>query len=169
MTDLGDETPKILAEYAERYPFIKVITRADRGDRKLGGGVIDAFYTGYDTLNPADYDYVCKLDLDLDLPQNYFTSLMKRMEENPRIGTASGKPFFVQDGKIISEMCGDENSVGHGEVLSHGMLSADRRLCSRADVGRDRLPPLQTAWLDRRQLAGSEPAVRTPSSHGNEP
>lgn len=107
-----DETPKILAEYAERYPFIKIVTRADRGDRKLGGGVIDAFYSGYETINPKDYDYVCKFDLDLDLPQNYFTSLMQKMEQNPRIGTASGKPFFVQDGKIISEICGDENSVG---------------------------------------------------------
>jgi glycosyltransferase involved in cell wall biosynthesis len=107
-----DETPKILAEYAERYPFIKIVTRADRGDRKLGGGVIDAFYSGYETINPKDYDYVCKFDLDLDLPQNYFTSLMQKMEQNPRIGTASGKPFFVRDGKIISEICGDENSVG---------------------------------------------------------
>jgi glycosyltransferase involved in cell wall biosynthesis len=107
-----DETPKILAEYASKYPFIRIITRKDRGDRKLGGGVIDAFYSGYETLNPADYDYICKLDLDLDLPQNYFRSLMERMEENPRLGTTSGKPFFTQDGKIISEMCGDENSVG---------------------------------------------------------
>ena len=107
-----DETPQILAEYAAKYPFIRVVTRGDRGDRKLGGGVIDAFYSGYETLNPADYDYICKLDLDLDLPQNYFKTLMERMEQNPRLGTASGKPFFVQDGKIISEMCGDENSVG---------------------------------------------------------
>ncbi len=107
-----DRTPKILAEYAAKYPFIKVITRADRGDRKLGGGVIDAFYTGYDTLNPDDYEYVCKLDLDLDLPPRYFETLIERMEKNPRLGTASGKPFFSRDGKVISEMCGDENSVG---------------------------------------------------------
>ena len=32
-----DQTPAILREYAERFPWIKVITRADRGDRKLGG------------------------------------------------------------------------------------------------------------------------------------
>src|SRR3954471_9489044 len=41
-----DETPQILADYARMYPWIKVVTRADRGDRKLGGGVIDAFYAG---------------------------------------------------------------------------------------------------------------------------
>ncbi len=108
-----DETPAILAEYAARFPYIKVIRRDDRGFRKLGGGVIDAFYHGYDTITPTDFDYVCKLDLDLDLPACYFQTLMERMEAEPRIGTCSGKPFFRDAaGNSISEMCGDENSVG---------------------------------------------------------
>src|SRR6185437_16030668 len=108
-----DETPQILAEYAQKFPFIKVVRREDRGFRRLGGGVIDAFYHGYDTINPADFDYVCKLDLDLDLPACYFETLMERMEAEPRIGTCSGKPWFRDEvGRTISEMCGDENSVG---------------------------------------------------------
>ena len=108
-----DQTPAILAEYAAKYPYIKIIRRADRGDRKLGGGVIDAFYTGYDTIDPGDFDYVCKFDLDLDLPPAYFATLMGRMEADPRIGTASGKPFFTAaDGTAVEETCGDENSVG---------------------------------------------------------
>src|SRR5690349_15979143 len=90
-----DEMPKILAEYAQRFGYIRIITRADRGDRKLGGGVIDAFYAGYDTIDPDQFDYVCKLDLDLDLPKRYFETLMQRMEQDPRIGTASGKPYFT--------------------------------------------------------------------------
>lgn len=107
-----DETPKILAEYAKQYPWIKIVTRGDRGDRKLGGGVIDAFYAGYDTINPDDFDYVTKLDLDLDLPPQYFEEMMKRMEADPRIGACSGKPYYTKDGKQISEKCGDETAVG---------------------------------------------------------
>jgi poly-beta-1,6-N-acetyl-D-glucosamine synthase len=109
-----DQTPAILAEYAAKYPFIKILRRDDRGFRKLGGGVIDAFYHGYDTIRPEDFDYVCKLDLDLDLPPKYFQTLMKRMERQQRIGTASGKPYFRDpaSGNLISEKCGDENSVG---------------------------------------------------------
>lgn len=107
-----DETPQILAEYAQKVPWIKIITRKDRGDRKLGGGVIDAFYTGYDTINPADFDYVCKFDLDLDIPPGYFEGVMRRMEAEPRIGTASGKPYMELGGKLVAETCGDENSVG---------------------------------------------------------
>ncbi len=107
-----DATPQILAEYAAKHDWISVITRPDRGDRKLGGGVIDAFYTGYDSIDPADYDYVCKLDLDLDLPPAYFEELMKQMEADPRIGTCSGKPYMKLDGRLVPEVCGDENSVG---------------------------------------------------------
>ena len=107
-----DQTPQILAEFAARFPYIRIVTRSNRGDRKLGGGVIDAFYSGYETIKAQDYDYVCKLDLDLDLPPNYFETMMHRMEQNPRIGTCSGKPHFLHEGKTVSEMCGDENSVG---------------------------------------------------------
>jgi glycosyltransferase involved in cell wall biosynthesis len=110
----SDETPAILAEYAAKFPYIKIIPRKDRGFRQLGAGVIDAFYQGYETINPADFDYVCKLDLDLDLPPKYFETLMDRMEREPRLGTASGKPYFIQSttGKKVMETCGDENSVG---------------------------------------------------------
>ena len=50
--------------------------------------------------------------LDLDIPPRYFEALMERMEADPRIGTCSGKPYMNLDGKLVSEMCGDENSVG---------------------------------------------------------
>jgi len=121
-----DATPGILARYATRFPWIRVLRRPDRGGRKLGGGVIDAFYDGYRSIDVAAFDYVCKLDLDLDLPSGYFSGLMDRMEAVPRIGTCSGKPFFVKPGmpdatvrlpltdlsNVVSEKIGDENSVG---------------------------------------------------------
>jgi glycosyltransferase involved in cell wall biosynthesis len=109
-----DQTPEILSEYAEKHAFIKVVRRDNRGCRSVGPGVIEAFYAGYDSINPEDFDYICKLDLDLELPPRYFEILFQRFEENPRIGTCSGKPYFMdkKNGKLISEKCGDENSVG---------------------------------------------------------
>jgi biofilm PGA synthesis N-glycosyltransferase PgaC len=108
-----DATPQILKEYAEKFPYIKIVRREDRGRRSVGPGVIDAFCAGYETINPNEFDYVCKLDLDLDIPEHYFQTLIQRMEKNPRIGTCSGKPYFRDGkGKLISEACGDEMSVG---------------------------------------------------------
>jgi biofilm PGA synthesis N-glycosyltransferase PgaC len=109
-----DATPAILEEYARRLPYLRVVRRVDRGRRAVGPGVIEAFYAGLETVRLEDFDYVCKLDMDLDLPVRYFELLMKRMEGNPRIGTTSGKPWFVlpQSGALVPEICGDEMSVG---------------------------------------------------------
>lgn len=109
-----DETPAILAEYASAHDWITVIRRDDRGHRAVGPGVIDAFYAGYDTIDPAQYEFVCKLDLDLDLPTRYFEILLERMAADPRMGTCSGKPWMELDGRLVDEksMTGGENSVG---------------------------------------------------------
>lgn len=107
-----DETPAILAEYAARHDWIRVVTRADRGVRAVGPGVIEAFYSGYETIRPEDYDYICKLDLDLILPPTYFEELMKRMEADSRIATCSGKSYIHLNGQFVSERHGDETSIG---------------------------------------------------------
>lgn len=108
-----DETPAILADYAARHPEIRVVGKPDRGHRAVGPGVIEAFYAGLDHIDLDDFDYICKLDVDLDLPPRYFEILMTRMEDNPRLGSASGKPYFrAASGAMVSERCGDEMSVG---------------------------------------------------------
>jgi poly-beta-1,6-N-acetyl-D-glucosamine synthase len=107
-----DESPAILAEYAARHDWIKVVTRKDRGGRAVGPGVIEAFYAGYETINPDDYEYLCKLDLDLILPPRYFEELMLRMEADPSIATCSGKSYIHRNGQFVSERHGDETSIG---------------------------------------------------------
>jgi len=109
-----DATPAILAEYAAKHDWITVVRREDRGHRAVGPGVIDAFYAGYDTIDPSQFEYLCKLDLDLDLPPRYFELLLARMESDPRIGTCSGKPWMDIDGTLVDErnMTGGEGSVG---------------------------------------------------------
>jgi glycosyltransferase involved in cell wall biosynthesis len=110
----NDETPRILEEYAARMPCLRVIRRTDRGGRAVGPGVIEAFYQGLETIDLDDFDYLCKLDMDLDLPPRYFELLMLRMERESRLGTCSGKPWFIhpRTGERVPEVCGDEMSVG---------------------------------------------------------
>ena len=107
-----DATPQILAEYAARYAWIRIVTRSDRGRRAVGPGVIEAFYAGYETIDPGQYDFVCKLDLDLELPPRYFEGLMARMHADPRIATCSGKAYIREHGELVNERHGDETSIG---------------------------------------------------------
>jgi glycosyltransferase involved in cell wall biosynthesis len=111
-----DDTPAILARYAARHPWITVTRKPDRGARAVGPGVIEAFYHGLEQVRAGweagRYPYLCKLDLDLDLPPRYFERLMGRMRADPRIGTCSGKPYVRRGGRLHSERRGDEMSVG---------------------------------------------------------
>lgn len=108
----SDATPAILEEYAAKHSWITIVTRPDRGRRSVGPGVIEAFYAGYQSIDPDDYDYLCKLDLDLRLPPRYFEILMDRMEADPRLATCSGKAFIADGDAIVSERHGDETSLG---------------------------------------------------------
>lgn len=106
-----DESPEILAEYAAKHDWIRVISKPDRGHRAVGPGVIEAFYYGLERVE-EDFPYLTKLDLDLDLPPRYFETLIERMEADPRIGTCSGKPYIRREGALVSERRGDEMSAG---------------------------------------------------------
>ena len=115
-----DETSEILKSYAQKFDYIRPIRREDRGGRSVGPGVIEAFEAGLATINLNDFTYLCKLDLDLDLPPQYFEVLINRMEKTPRLGTCSGKPYFPGitnttkdfNADLISEAIGDEMSAG---------------------------------------------------------
>jgi glycosyltransferase involved in cell wall biosynthesis len=108
-----DATPDILKDYQQRLPYLRVITRQDRGKRSVGPGVIEAFYEGYQQIS-VPYQYLCKLDMDLDLPPKYFEQLMEKMEADPRLGTISGKAFFLDasSGEQVLEVIRDHMSVG---------------------------------------------------------
>src|ERR1019366_5407615 len=67
-----DATGKIIDEYARQYPWIQGVHRENRGFRKAGGGVVDAFNGGYRALESKDWDFIVKLDGDLSFAPTYF-------------------------------------------------------------------------------------------------
>src|SRR5258708_19655642 len=108
----GDGRGGILGEEGCRYAWISIITRAERGHRAVGPGVVDAFYSGYQTIDRAEYDFVCKLDLDLLLPPRYFEILVQRMNSDSRIATCSGKSYIHEKSRLVYERHGDDTSLG---------------------------------------------------------
>jgi poly-beta-1,6-N-acetyl-D-glucosamine synthase len=107
-----DQTPAILREYQGTHDWIEIVTRKDRGSRSVGPGVIEAFYAGYETINPDDYEFLCKLDLDLRLPPRYFEILMEKMAADRRIATCSGKAYVESPAGVTEEWHGDDTSIG---------------------------------------------------------
>lgn len=110
----SDRTGAIAEEYAATHPWIHVVNRPNRGTRVVGGGVIEAFYAGYNALRTADYAYLCKLDADLTLQPDYFEWVIGKMEADPNLGSASSKVFnpSLGDGKLFEEGIIDEQVSG---------------------------------------------------------
>ncbi|MEM9373613.1 MAG: glycosyltransferase family A protein [Planctomycetota bacterium] len=108
-----DNTPDVLAEYAAKHDFIRIVRREDRGERKVGPGVIEAFYAGYESIDPGEYEFVCKMDADLELPARYFERLIEEMDREPCLGAVSGKMYLRDEhGRLHHERRGDDHAAG---------------------------------------------------------
>jgi len=107
-----DATPGILTEYASRHDWISIVTVQDRGNRSVGPGVVAALYAGLESVDLDQFDYFCKLDLDLRLPPRYFEILSERMAADPRLATCSGRPYLEIGGSMVPERHGFDTSLG---------------------------------------------------------
>jgi glycosyltransferase involved in cell wall biosynthesis len=86
-----DRTGSLLDRYAARFPWIRVVHRVNRGFRKSGGGVVEAFYDGYRALQTDDWEFIVKLDGDLTFSETYFEQCFQHFENDPRLGIGGGE------------------------------------------------------------------------------
>ena len=107
----SDATPRILQEAAEAIPWLRIVRCSDRGHRKLGGGVIDAFYAGLKAVD-VEYDFVGKVDVDLEFQPHYLERLLEKFDEDPLLAAASGKVFRRESEQLVEEFIIDEMVAG---------------------------------------------------------
>lgn len=112
-----DKTVEILSEYPEvtalRLDNPRHSTRGVNLAWALNAGVKRA------TELIPDWEYLLKVDADSVLPPDYFNRLLRRFEENPKLGVTSGTPYDekvwrgrASDGaKIYRRACWD--SIKH--------------------------------------------------------
>jgi biofilm PGA synthesis N-glycosyltransferase PgaC len=93
-----DNTGKIIDDYASRYPWIRGVHRQDRGFRKAGGGVVDAFNDGYRVLKSKDWNFIVKLDGDLTIQPDYFERCFEEFERDHKLGVGGGVICYMVDG-----------------------------------------------------------------------
>jgi glycosyltransferase involved in cell wall biosynthesis len=98
-----DRTGVIIDRYAAQFPWLRVIHRPDRGYRKAGGGVVDAFNEGYRSLRCNDWDFIVKLDGDLSFSPDYFQRCFERFRARPRLGIGGGEIYHDVEGKLKLE------------------------------------------------------------------
>ena len=116
-----DNTGELADAAAAKYDWIKVLHRQQGTQRRVGPGVIEAFYAGLETADMSQFGFVMKMDADIEVKPEYFETLMKQFRANPRLGTASGKCWVPVDGELVLERTHDG--------FSHGVAKLFRREC----------------------------------------
>jgi poly-beta-1,6-N-acetyl-D-glucosamine synthase len=107
-----DDTRAIIESYARLHPWIRVISRADRGFRQLGSGVIAAFDYGKDRLARDDYQYIAKLDGDMSFPPRYLEVMLGALKGDPKLAAVSGKVYRLEGDAYVEEFMIDEMVAG---------------------------------------------------------
>jgi len=85
-----DKTGIIIDRYSKQHHWIRTVHRKDRGFRKAGGGVIEAFYDGYNAVKESDYEYIVKLDGDLSFDSDYFEKCFIEFNKDLNLGIGGG-------------------------------------------------------------------------------
>jgi glycosyltransferase involved in cell wall biosynthesis len=88
-----DHTEEIIKRHISAHPWIRLVNLPDRGYRKTGPGVVEAFNEGYGIVQNHDFDSITKLDGDISFDGDYFEKLFQKFAENPKLGIAGGWLF----------------------------------------------------------------------------
>ena len=98
-----DGTGKIIDQYAAQFPWIHAVHRPNRGYRKAGGGVIEAFNAGYNALQCDDWDFIVKLDGDLTFAPDYFEKCFEHFSRESELGIGGGEIYHSLGGELKLE------------------------------------------------------------------
>lgn len=123
-----DRTAEVVTAYARRYPWIGLVNNDKKEARAAGAKVVRAFNLGYHALLDHDYDFLVKLDADLELPADYFAQIAALFAADPRLGIAGGTIVIERNGEWVYEHFSDEDHV-------KGAYKSYRRACLEAIGG----------------------------------
>lgn len=134
----SDRTAGLIDAAAREHSWIETIHRKDRGFRKQGGGVIDAFYEGYARVEHEPWEFVVKFDADLSFSQDYFERCLREFSNDPRLGIGGGLISQEVNGQLACEAPWDPPFHVRGATKIY------RRECWQAIGGLIRAPGWDT-------------------------
>ena len=122
-----DGTRRVMEQAAAEHDFITVAAMLDRGHRQPGPGVVEAFELGLRLAEGQAWDFVGKLDGDVELPCDYYQRILEAFEDDGRLGIASGVCVTPHRGGYRTEA----NAPFH----TRGPCKVYRRACFEAIGG----------------------------------
>ncbi|WP_442846505.1 glycosyltransferase [Leeuwenhoekiella sp. H156] len=122
-----DETPKIIASYAEKHLEIQLVEKNSEAAHLPGSKVVQAFNYGLKHLK-SDYDLLCKFDADLIFPADYLKTVNQAFEQNSELGMYGGFCYVERNGSWELENLTNKDHI-------RGALKCYRKACFEAIGG----------------------------------
>ena len=121
-----DQTDKIILRYALKYPFIRFVRREKDQNRAFASKVL-AFRAGLQFVNLEAIHFIGHLDADISLPPFYFGDLIRKFQQDSRLGIAGGWYLEKTSGQF-------RLSQGNSLTSVPGAIQMFRRACYQ-DIG----------------------------------
>jgi glycosyltransferase involved in cell wall biosynthesis len=134
----SDNTGEIIDLAAKEHPWITALHIANRGFRQPGTGVMATFYHGYDYIATRDWEFIVKLDGDVEMPPDYFEKCFAEFEKDPKLGVGGGVMYCI-------EPDGTERLETHPAFHVRGPTKIYQRGCWDAMGGLIKAPGWDTA------------------------
>lgn len=144
-----DKSPKIVEKYLAGYSWIKLVNLPDRCGYKPGKGIVEVFNKGFELISSFDWEFVVKLDCDLEFEADYFERVLKEFKKNDKLGIASGAMFLLtKKQRYVLEKNQEDHPWGASKVY--------RRECFEAIGGLKPIPGWDLADILSAQMDGWE-------------
>jgi biofilm PGA synthesis N-glycosyltransferase PgaC len=127
-----DETPRILERLSAELDFMRVVrtppglTRA-AADRLAVAAAPRAFNYGLHTIDPRElslFTHLGKLDGDVELLPDYFTTILAEFDRDPKLGVAGGVVLERHDGEWQETASAPEHVRGALKLYSRECFAA---------------------------------------------
>lgn len=135
-----DSTPEIVLAFAEKHPWISLVTKTSSAIHLPGSKVIQAFQKGLESID-EDYDLIAKVDADLIFPSNYFETIIQHFESDATIGMVGGFCYVEKNGEWILENLTDKDHI-RGALKAYRKATFKQIDGLRAQMGWDTVDEL---------------------------
>ena len=135
-----DSTAEIVLAFAEKNPWISLVTKTSSAIHLPGSKVIQAFQKGLESID-EDYDLIVKVDADLIFPSNYFETIIQHFKSDATIGMVGGFCYIEKNGEWILENLTDKDHI-RGALKAYRKATFKQIGGLRAQMGWDTVDEL---------------------------